>query len=55
MDTFLNKVDKEMREDQKIPFLDITLLATSARWWRTHCNTLREWKAIKKYLRERFG
>jgi len=40
VDILLNRVDREMREDQKIPFLDITLMETPARWWRTHRSAL---------------
>lgn len=40
VDTFLNKVDKNIREDHKVPLLDIALHATPVRWWKAH-QTLR--------------
>jgi len=40
--TFLNKVYVEMTEDQKIPFLDITLMETPTRWWKRHRSALRD-------------
>lgn len=48
VDNFLNIVDEEITEDQRIPILNINLMATLARWWKTHCSTLRDWVSIKK-------
>ena len=40
VEIFLNKVDSEIREDKKTPFLDIALIETPTRWWRIYMGNI---------------
>lgn len=55
MDTFLDRVDREMTKDQRISFLNISLIATLTRWWKTFYSALRDWMSVKQAMKERFS
>jgi len=55
IDQFLDRLDQDVLEDQRIPLLDIMLMATPARWWKAHYQVLKDWKDAKQALKERFS
>lgn len=55
LDTFLDRVDQEVIEGQRVSYLSIGLMETPARWWRMYCNTLKDWPSIKQTMKERFS
>lgn len=55
LDRFLDRMDQDILEDQRIPLLYIALMVTPKRWWKAHCKVLKDWRNAKHAMKERFG
>lgn len=44
---FIKEVDSNIVETKNTPFMDLSLQATSPRWWVTHHNQFQGWESIK--------
>lgn len=47
IDQFLDKMDQDVLENQRIPLLDNAPTPRPARWWKAHCQALKDWKDAK--------
>jgi len=55
IDRFLDRMDQDMLEDQRITLIDIAFMEILARWWKVHCKVLKYWRNAKHAMKERFG
>jgi hypothetical protein len=55
LEASLTRYEDEVLENKRLLVLDITLNATSARWWATHKETVKDWYQCKRLLHIRFG
>jgi hypothetical protein len=51
LDNFLQNMEENVREDQRILVLDIAFQNTPARWWSTHKSLLRTWDEVKQAIK----
>jgi len=54
LDNYLQNMEENVREDQRISVLDIAFQNNPARWWDTHKTTLKTWDKVKQALKYRF-
>jgi hypothetical protein len=54
LDNFLQNMEENVGEDQRISVIDVDFRNTPARWWATHKYVLITWGAIKKDIKNRF-
>jgi hypothetical protein len=54
IDIFLQNMEENVREDQRISVLDVAFQNIPARWWATHKVVLRTWDEVKQAIKYKF-
>jgi hypothetical protein len=53
--TFVQKIEAQVPEKQRLLALDVVLKSTPARWWEMHKWTMENWKQCRRLIQIRFN